>query len=364
MKARIDRLRKFLKKNNIDAAFIAILDVENTLIIPGVRYLTGFSGSTAGIFVTSRTAIFISDFRYADQARKEVKGARVIISDRDPVSSLENLKEAKAKNVKIAIEANRLTIDQKKMLTEKLPDAILVDCPGMIENLGLHKDQAEISNIKKAVAISDEAFARILGFLRPGLAEKEVAAELEYQMKILGAEREAFRTIVASGYRSAMPHGVASEKKLKKGDLVTFDFGALYNGYCSDITRTIVLGKATSRQKKIYGIVLRAQKAAIKKVRSGIDGKVVDKAARDIIKRAGYGKNFGHGTGHGIGFEVHGGPRLSSKISQVLEINMVVTVEPGIYISGWGGVRIEDDVLVKSKGCEVLNKAPKNLLEI
>lgn len=364
MKARIDRLRKFLKKNNIDAAFIAILDVENTLIIPGVRYLTGFSGSTAGIFVTPRTAIFISDFRYADQARKEVKGARVIISDRDPVSSLENLKEAKAKNVKIAIEANRLTIDQKKMLTEKLPDAILVDCPGMIENLGLHKDQAEISNIKKAVAISDEAFARILGFLRPGLAEKEVAAELEYQMKILGAEREAFRTIVASGYRSAMPHGVASEKKLKKGDLVTFDFGALYNGYCSDITRTIVLGKATSRQKKIYGIVLRAQKAAIKKVRSGIDGKVVDKAARDIIKRAGYGKNFGHGTGHGIGFEVHGGPRLSSKISQVLEINMVVTVEPGIYISGWGGVRIEDDVLVKSKGCEVLNKAPKNLLEI
>jgi Xaa-Pro aminopeptidase len=203
-----------------------------------------------------------------------------------------------------------------------------------------------------------------LGILKPGLVEKDIAAELEYQMKMLGATKEAFGSIVASGYRSALPHGLASNKKIKKGDFVTFDFGALYNGYCSDITRTVVIGKATMRQKKIYSVVQRAQMAGIRKVKAGVTGKEVDTAARKVIEKAGFGRNFGHGTGHGIGLEVHAAPRVSKLGTQPLKSNMVITIEPGIYVSGWGGVRIEDDVVVRPKGGLVLNKAPKKLLEL
>jgi len=363
MKARIDRIRKYLVSNNIDAAFI-FYPLDSGRFLPNVRYLTGFSGSSGAVFVTRKLSIFITDFRYKDQARKQVKGSRVVVSKLNPISTLKEIKEANVKNLRLAIEAHRLTVAQKTNLKETLPNAILIDTTDMVEDLMVCKDTAEIGFIKKAVEISDLAFERILGMLKPGLKEKDVAAELEYQMKVLGADKEAFESIVASGYRSALPHGIASDKKLKKGEFITFDFGALYNGYCSDITRTVVLGKADARQKKIYGIVARAQAAAIRKVRVGVTGKDVDAAARSIIEKAGYGKEFGHGTGHGIGLEVHAAPRVSALGTQPLGNNMVVTIEPGIYISGWGGVRIEDDVVVKPKGCLVLNKAPKKLLEL
>lgn len=364
MKAHIDKLRKKLAGDNIDAAFIAILDVGDTTLMPGVRWLTGYSGSTGGIFLTKKSATFITDFRYTEQAKKEVKGAKVMISKKPPIKTLAELKDAQQKNIKIAIEADRLTVGQKAAIQEAVPEAILIDCKGLIEDLWIVKDKDEIANIQKAAEIGDLAFERILGYLRPGITEKQVAAELEYQMKVLGAEKEAFETIVASGKRSSMPHGTASSKKLKKGDFITFDFGAIYNGYVSDMTRTVVLGKATSRQKKVYNTVLKAQVAGVKKVKSGVSGKAVDDVCRKIITKAGYGKNFGHGTGHGIGLEVHSGPRLSPISEDTLKSGMVVTVEPGIYISGWGGVRIEDDVVVRPNGCTVLNKAPKKLLEI
>lgn len=363
MKARIDKVKAYLTRENLDAAFIFFpLDTGN--FFPNVRYLTGFSGSMGAVFVTRKSSTFISDFRYIDQAKKQVKGSKVVILRKNPIAALADIKEAQQKNMRIAIEAHRLTLDQKNQLAKILPDAILVETTDVVENLAICKDQAEINNIKKAVAISDEAFKRILGYVKPGLTEKEVAAELEYQMKILGASREAFETIVASGYRSAMPHGVASNKKLKKGEFVTFDFGALYDGYCSDITRTIVLGKATSRQKKIYDIVLRANLAGIKKVKAGVSGKAVDDAARKIIVKAGYGSKFGHGTGHGIGLAVHAGPRITPLSDDILKSGMVLTIEPGIYISGWGGVRIEDDLVVRPKGSLVLNKSTKKLLEL
>jgi Xaa-Pro aminopeptidase len=198
----------------------------------------------------------------------------------------------------------------------------------------------------------------------PGIRERDLAAELEYQMNVLGSEKPAFESAVVSGYRSAMPHGLPTSKKLEKGDFVTFDFGATVDGYLCDITRTVVVGKATSRQKKIYDTVLRAQLAAIRKIRAGASGKAVDKIARDIITKAGYGKNFGHGTGHGISMEIHSGPSLSPRVDNKLKAGNVITVEPGIYISGWGGVRIEDDVVVTRTGCRVLNQAPKKLLEL
>jgi len=363
MKQRIDKLRKYLSAENLDAAFI-FFPIDSGMFLPNVRYLSGFSGSSGGLFITRTKAYFITDSRYTEQAKKEVSGCQIIVSRKPPVVALEDIKEAQTKNLRLAIEAEGLTVGQKKKLAEVLPNAILIDTAEMVENLMICKDSAEIASIKKAVEISDIAFERILGIIKPGLREKEIAAELEYQIKMLGADKEAFATIVASGPRSAMPHGIASEKKLKKGEFVTFDFGAFYNGYCSDITRTVVLGKATSRQKRVYDIVARAQMAAIRKVRAGVTGKDVDKAARDIITRAGYGKNFGHGTGHGIGLQVHGGPRVSPLGTQPLKNNMVITIEPGIYIAGWGGVRIEDDVVVKSKSGLVLNKAPKNLLEL
>ncbi len=363
MKARIDKVKKYLVKNNLDAAFI-YYPLDTGRFLPNVRYLTGYSGSSGAVFVTRKASIFITDFRYKDQAAKQVKGCKVIISRLNPVAALKDIKEAQVKNLRLAIESHRMTVQQKTQLGNTLPNAILIDTFEMVEELMICKDKDEIANIKRAVEISDIAFERILGILKPGIREKDVAAELEYQMKMLGADREAFESIVASGYRSALPHGVASEKKLKNGEFITFDFGALYNGYCSDITRTVVLGKANARQKKIYQIVARAQMAAIRKTRAGVTGKAVDAVARSVIEKAGYGKQFGHGTGHGIGLEVHAAPRVSALGVQLLKSNMVMTIEPGIYISGWGGVRIEDDVVVRPKGCLVLNQAPKKLLEI
>jgi len=363
MKTRIDKMKKYLVKNNLDAFFVNF-PLDTGKFLPNVRYLTGFSGSSGGVFITRKKSFFITDFRYKDQSKKQVKGSKVIIARTNPINALKDIKEAQEKNLRIAIESHRLTVEQKKHLARAVPDAILVDTSGVVEELMVCKDKTEIDNIKKAVEISDIAFDRILGILKPGIREKEVAAELEYQMKMLGATREAFETIVASGHRSALPHGVASDKKLKKGEFITFDFGAVYNGYCSDITRTVVLGKATSKQKKVYNTVLKAQKTAIRKTRAGLTGKEVDSVARKIIEKAGYGKNFGHGLGHGIGLEVHAAPRVSPLGEEVLKSNMVMTIEPGIYISGWGGVRIEDDVVVRPKNCLVLNRAPKKLLEL
>jgi len=183
-------------------------------------------------------------------------------------------------------------------------------------------------------------------------------------MKILGSEKPGFDTIIASGYRSSMPHGVATNKKIRKGEFVTLDFGAIYDGYHSDITRTIVVGKATPRQKKIYHLVLTAQQAGCRYARAGLTGKEVDGKVRRIIEKAGYGKYFGHGLGHGIGTVVHDAPAISTLSETVLKPNMVVTIEPGVYLPGWGGVRIEDDVVIKRNSCEILNRAEKNLIEL
>jgi len=222
----------------------------------------------------------------------------------------------------------------------------------------------KIKAVEKAVHIVDTAFERILPVLRPGVRELDAAAELEYIMLKLGSEGTPFETICASGPRSALPHGRASSRKMKRGDFVTLDFGAQAGGYCSDITRTVVLGKASPRHRRIYDIVYRAQTAAVRQIRPGQSTRSVDDAARRIIKRAGYGKNFGHGTGHGVGLEVHQPPSLSPRVDSKLEIGMVVTIEPGVYIPGFGGVRIEDDVLVTRGGHRVLTRAPKHLIEL
>jgi len=355
-KERIAKLQAYLKKENLDGFIV------NRLI--NIRYLCGFSGSAGLMIIKPHRAYFITDFRYKDQSAQQVKGAKVTISKGDCISALKDLTEFHGKNLRYGYEADHLICHDLKRIQDGLKGVLLIPTTEAVEQFSVVKDKTEIALIRKAIEITDTAFERILGYLRPGLRENEVCAELEYQMMTLGSDKPAFETIVASGYRSALPHGVASDKKIARGDFVTFDFGASYRGYVADMTRTVVVGKATSRQKKIYGLVSKAQAVAVKKVRAGVEGKVVDKAARDIIDRAGYKKYFGHGIGHGIGIYVHSKPNMGSKSTEILKKGMVVTIEPGIYLPGWGGVRIEDDVLVTTTGCIVLNKTTKKLLEV
>ncbi|MFQ6008989.1 MAG: M24 family metallopeptidase [Candidatus Zixiibacteriota bacterium] len=351
---RLNELRKKLQAENLDGMVIAHRD--------HIRYLTGFTGSTALLIISARAVDFFTDFRYADQARRQVRGAAVSIVRREPFAALKEFPRLNVKNRKYAFSGEYLTVAQKEKLQQALPDSLFIAADSILADLGWVKESKEITNIKKAVEIADLAFERVLNLVKPGVRERDLAAELEYQMALLGSEKPAFETMVASGYRSALPHGVASPKRLKEGEFVTLDFGATVSGYVSDITRTVVLGKPTPKQKRVYDIVMKAQRAAIRKVRAGVMAKDVDAAARRIIQRAGFGKNFGHGTGHGIGFYVHLGPKVSWQSEDKLLPNNVITIEPGIYISGWGGVRIEDDVLVTRTGGIVLNKAPKNLL--
>jgi Xaa-Pro aminopeptidase len=360
---RIKNFQKYIKKENLDGFIISSFAVDSVRPY-NIQYLCGFTGDAGMLIILPTRAYLLVDGRFHEQAERQSKAAKVIKCKSRPVSDLKDLKQFHGKNKRYGYEAEFTTIVQLKILNENLGDVIMIPTEGAVETLSIIKDKGEIINLKKAIEISDIAFERILGYLKPGLREVEIAAELEYQMKMLGSEKPAFDTIIASGYRSALPHGVASEKKIARGDFVTFDFGAIYKGYVSDMTRTIVIGKATKRQKTVYNTVLRAQKAAIKRVKSGVDGKKVDAAARGIIDKAGFGKYFNHGTGHGIGIYIHVRPSLSPRISDILKTGMVVTVEPGIYIPKWGGVRIEDDILVGRNGCKVLNKASKKLLEV
>ena len=353
---RIRSLRAACKKANLDGLVITDLNY--------VRYATGFTGTAGVVVILPKGAEFFTDSRYTLQAAKQVKGAKVLEVKGPTVPRLADYPHLNVKNRRYGIATDALTVAGYKRLQKALPDCLLVPADDLFGELGWVKEKAEISLIKKAVKIGDTAFERILNLIQPGVRESELAAELEYQMLMLGSEMRAFETIVASGYRSAMPHGVATRKKVEKGDFVTFDFGATVGGYVSDMTRTVVVGRATSRQKKVYNTVLKAQLAGIRKIKAGAKAAAVDKAARDVIQRAGWAKKFGHGTGHGIGFVVHTGPRVSPKSEDKLKVGNVITVEPGVYFDGWGGVRIEDDILVTRSGGQVLNKAEKKLLEL
>ena len=352
---RIKQAIAVIKKNNLDCMIVSEIN--------HVRYLSGFTGSNGLVVVTPSKAYFLTDFRYASQAPKEVKNCQVIIVSRQLITELPKLPVFK-KGARVGIEAEFVSLKLMNSFKELLPAVVFKPTEQLIESLSIIKDQDEISRIKKAVRIADKAFSEILAILKPGMRENEVALALEYKMRSFGADNISFDTIIASGLRSSMPHGRASDKKLRKGDFVTLDFGALYRGYASDITRTVVLGKATEKQKKIYQVVLNAQKSACKAVKPGLACNRLDGLARDFIMKAGYGDYFGHGLGHGLGMLVHDRPTVSPQSNDVLEPGMVITIEPGIYIPNWGGVRIEDDVLVTATGGQILTKSPKDLLEL
>ncbi len=350
-------LNKIMENMNVDAIFIT--DLYN------LRYFTGFTGTTGVALAAKEGNFFFSDFRYKEQATKQVEanGFKFVEVGRN---SLDKVKEKidKLGIKKLGFEDLNVTFSYYKKLEEIFKVNMCPLGESLVKQRLIKKDH-EIENIKKAIEISDTAFSETLKIIKVGITEKEIAAHLEYVQRKLGAENRSFDTIVASGYRSALPHGVASDKKVGMNELVTTDFGAYYNGYVSDMTRTFFVGNEISdKQKEIYDVVLEANKMAIKQVKAGMKCSDLDKIARDYIASKGYGDNFGHGLGHGIGLEIHEAPTVSPMGDIILEENMLITIEPGIYIDGFSGVRIEDDVIVKKDGCVVLNKSNKELIMI
>ncbi len=353
MEKRINKLKEKLKEKNIESFLVT--KKEN------VRYLSRFTGTAGKLLITQNDSIFITDFRYLDQAEAQTDGCVIEEISSNFINGFAEL--LKRKNIKnLSFESQDLNFKMYQKLKENLDLDSLNPEEDLVEELRMIKDQSEIEKIKKAVEIADQGFQFLLDFIKPGKSEKEVALELEFFMKRQGGEANAFDFIVASGKRGALPHGVASEKKIEIGDLVTIDFGTVFQGYHSDITRTLAVGQPADKLRDIYELVLTAQEKVIAEIKAGMKCFDADKIAREFIAEAGYKDNFGHGLGHGVGLEIHEAPRLSYTSEAYLKAGMVVTDEPGIYVSGLGGVRIEDDLLITESGCEVLNSAPKELI--
>ncbi|MFD1018714.1 M24 family metallopeptidase [Thalassobacillus hwangdonensis] len=352
--SKLTQLKQKLSDSNVEA--LLITSEKNR------RYISGFTGSSGAVLVSKDKAILITDFRYTEQAGEQAQGFEVI---EHKIPLVEEVAEQvkKAGFSKVGFEKDHLTYAVFEQYQKHI-DAELVPTSGLVEKLRLIKSDDEIKILKDAVAIADKAFDHILGFIKPGMKETDVSNELEFFMRKHGATSSSFDIIVASGYRSALPHGHASDKVIEKGELVTMDFGALYKGYCSDITRTIAVGEISDELRKIYDTVLEAQLRGMRGLKAGITGKEADALTRDYITEQGYGEYFGHSTGHGIGLDVHEGPGLSFRTDTVLEPGMVVTVEPGIYVPNVGGCRIEDDAILTESGNECLSKSPKELITI
>jgi Xaa-Pro aminopeptidase len=347
---RIKKLLEYLQK----------YDVECILIKGGasIRYFSGFSGDSGFLVVSENGIQLLVDSRYTEQAKQQCFNIEIIEFKTDLWSKLKQLLGTK----KIGFDGEYFNYNDYENLVkisamEKLKNISLTALRAIKEN-------CELELIKKAVSISDQAFANLIKQIKVNMTEQELAAILEYEMRKLGSEKVAFETIVASGTRSALPHGIATTKKIEKGDFVTFDFGATYGGYCSDITRTVVIGEAAKWQKELYNIVLNAQKLGCESVKSGMKASELDHIVRKNIEKSGYGKYFGHGLGHGVGLEIHENPFVSGRDSTKLQPNMVITIEPGIYIPGKGGLRIEDTVIVENNKGNVLTSFDKQMLEI
>lgn len=335
-----------------------------------MRRISGFRGGEGILYISKTQKVLITDSRYTEQAERESEFT-VIEEHREHKRETilqECMKKEEsgklADGFRMGYEDESLLCAQFDRLKAELSVDTWVPLGGRVDALRSIKTEEELEYLARAEAIGDAAFSQIITMLKPGMTELEVAAELEYLMKKAGAEDLSFNTIIASGLNSSMPHAIPGEKKLEEGDFITMDFGCKYKGYCSDMTRTVVLGKASERQKEIYQTVLSAQLAALAAVKAGVTGKSVDKVARDIITEAGFGGCFGHGLGHSVGLFIHENPRLSPSDDTVLEAGMVETVEPGVYVPGFGGVRIEDMVVVTEDGCRNLAHSPKELIEI
>jgi len=349
--ARRDKLRKSLAKAGADGML-----VTNFV---NVTYLTGFTGDDSFLLVTPKHAVLLSDPRYTTQISEECSGIDVEIRN-VKMNMLELVARVVGRSgvAQLGVEAESITVGLCDRIANKLPKVSLIPLSSVIERHRMVKDKEEVAEIRRAVEQAERAFAVLRASLRPEQTEKEVADNLEHQMRLFGAKGAGFPSIIAVGPRAALPHARPTAKRIGDADFVLIDWGA-DSQYKSDLTRVLVTGKIPPKLERIYGVVLNAQLRAIEAIRPEVSCQEVDSVARKVIEDAGFGRQFGHGLGHGIGLDIHEGPRLGQGQKNILKAGMVVTVEPGIYLPGWGGVRIEDDVLVTKTGHEVLTSVPK-----
>jgi len=353
------RLRSQLDRHRLDSLLVTHL--------PNIRYLGGFTGSAGALLLTEEETIFFTDGRYTEQARSEVQCAKVVIGKKGALAAAASWMESRRRKMayRVGIETDRLSAAAVSRLNESLPKHIrLRPAPPLVEQQRMVKDAEEVAKIRAAVLLGSLLFDRLIEVIRPGVPELEVAAELEYAAAKAGAEGMSFPTIIASGERSALPHGRASRQAIPSVGFVVCDFGVILQGYCSDMTRTLYVGRPPAEAKRFYDAVLAAQVAALEAVAAGRREEQVDRAARKLLQKRGLAKYFTHSTGHGVGLEIHEGPRLAAGQKETLRSGMVITAEPGAYIPGKWGVRIEDMVLVTDSGCEVLTPTRKDLIAI
>jgi len=351
-KARIRALRESLERHRVDSMLVTHM--------PNVRYLCGFTGSSGALLVGPKTAELHSDGRYTLQATEEAQGARVRIARGNPAVAA--IAKAASRRTSIGIESEHITVAQRSSLAKAAPKVRLKPLAGVVERARMMKQPDEVLQLKAAVMLASGLFEVLLHGIKPGVTESHVAAELEYVARRSGAQGMSFETIVASGPRSAMPHGVASEQAIPPSGFVVLDYGVILAGYCSDMTRTVHVGPPGRKHRDLYQAVLEAQLAAIDVVKPGVQAGKVDQAARKVLQKAGFASYFTHSTGHGVGLEIHEPPRLGKGQTELLQPGMVITIEPGAYVPGLGGVRIEDMVLVTETGCQVLTPTSKELM--
>src|SRR5450432_2165698 len=358
--ARQQQLREHLAITRFDALLISHL--------PNIRYLCGFTGSAGLFLIEEAGSVFFTDVRYDTQAHEEAKSAKVVIARKAVLPAVGDFLAARRKRARgwtIGIESEHFTIAEKKRLAKAKPSgATLKDAPSIVERARMVKDADELEKIRAAVKLGAKLFDRALQVLRPGVKEVEVAAEMEHAARRGGAGEMSFFTIIASGARSALPHGRASEQAIPKGAFVVCDFGVILSGYCSDQTRTVWVGMVQEGARRAYEAVKEAQQAAVDAVRPGIAVGDVDAAARKVLRKAGLGRYFAHSTGHGVGLEIHEIPRVADGQKEILQPGMVITIEPGVYFPGKWGVRIEDMVAVTVGGCEVLTPTSKDFVAV
>jgi Xaa-Pro aminopeptidase len=354
---RRDRLRKLIKKTGGDA--LLVTNFTN------VTYLTGFTGDDSCLLVSRDDAVMVSDFRYITQLEEECPDVRAHIRP-TAVKLIDAAAEVATafKVGRLAIEAESLNVAAYDRLRETLKTVAVRPVSGQVEELRQIKDKEEVAEIRQAARYAEKAFAILRATVRPDRTEKDLIDDLEHQLRLLGAQGSAFPPIVAAGPRAALPHARPTTARVGDHDLLLVDWGATSRGYRSDLTRVLVTGRISPKVERVYRLVLKAQLEAIAAIAPGKRACDIDAVARDIIAEGGFGKCFGHGLGHGIGLDIHEAPRMSVINERPLEAGMVVTVEPGIYLPGWGGVRIEDDVLVTKAGHEVLTNCPKQLEEM
>jgi Xaa-Pro aminopeptidase len=358
--ARQQKLREHLATTRFDGLLISHL--------PNIRYLCGFTGSAGLLLVEEARSVFFTDVRYDTQAHEEVKAAKVVIANKSVPAALGDFLGTRRRRTNgwtIGIEAEHFTIAEKKRLTRLRPSGVtLKDAPAVVERARMVKDSDELELIRTAVGLGAKLFERALEVIRPGVKEVEVAAEMELAARRGGADEMSFPTIIASGARSALPHGRASGQAIAVGGFVVCDFGVILSGYCSDQTRTVWVGAVPEDARHAYEAVKEAQQAAIDAVRPGVAVGEVDAAARKVLRKAGLGRYFTHSTGHGVGLEIHEMPRVAEGQREILQPGMVITIEPGVYFPGKWGVRIEDMVAVTAGGCEVMTPTSKDLLAV